>query len=459
MIVAARRRHAMAMNASDTIVAISSAVGSAARMIVRASGPASRSLLAHLTPNAAFIGGGAERTRLHVAGMTIPAWVYCFATPHSVTGEDVLEMHIPGNPLLARLLLEEAVKRGARQAEPGEFTARAYFNGRMDLTAAEGVAATIAAHSDRELAAARQLLAGELSRRLAPLMDRIAETLGVIEVGIDFSEEEVQFISSEALSARLGEIDAGLQRLLDESTRFERLSHEPQVVLIGRPNAGKSTLLNALAGEQRAVVSPHAGTTRDAIAAEVRLRRGTIRLLDVAGLDHADKTDSIARQMQSRARQTLEAADLVLLVRDGQQTSDDLPISDRPPDLIVETKSDLGERSGTGVTEPVAHAKTSTVHVSALTGENLDALRDRLDEMAFGAFDGAASLALNARHVHAVEQARQAVTRACQRIGNAGDEILALELREALDLLGGVLGDVSPDDVLGRIFSTFCIGK
>jgi tRNA modification GTPase len=230
-------------------------------------------------------------------------------------------------------------------------------------------------------------------------------------------------------------------------------------VLIGRPNAGKSTLLNALAGEQRAVVSPHAGTTRDAIAAEVRLRRGTIRLLDVAGLEQSDKTDSIARQMQSRARQTLEAADLVLLVRDGQQTSDDLPISDRPPDLIVETKSDLGERSGTGVTEPVAHAKTSTVHVSALTGENLDALRDRLDEMAFGAFDGAASLALNARHVHAVQQARQAVTRACQRIGNAGDEILALELREALDLLGGVLGDVSPDDVLGRIFSTFCIGK
>jgi tRNA modification GTPase len=447
------------MNASDTIVAISSAVGPAARMIVRASGPAGRSLLAYLSPDATFIGGRAQRIHLHVAGMVIPAWVYGFAKPHSVTGEDVLEMHIPGNPLLARMLLEEAVSCGARQAEPGEFTARAYFNGRMDLTAAEGVAATIAAQSDRELAAARQLLAGELSRRLAPLMDQVAQTLGLIEVGIDFSEEDVQFIAPEALSARLGEIDAGLQRLLDESARFERLSHEPQVVLIGRPNAGKSTLLNALVGEQRAVVSPHAGTTRDAIAVEIRLRRGTIRLLDVAGLEHIDETDSIARQMQSRARQTLQTADLVLLVRDGQETSNDPAISDRPPDLVVETKSDLGEHSGTSVTGPAVHPKASTVRVSALTGENLDALRDRLDELAFGAFDGAASLALNARHVHAVEQARQAIARARQRIGNAGDEILALELREALDVLGGVLGDVSPDDVLGRIFSTFCIGK
>jgi tRNA modification GTPase len=382
--------------------------------------------------------------------MLVPAWLFCFASPHSVTGEDVLEMHIPGNPLLARMLLDALIHHGARQAEPGEFTARAFFNGRMDLTAAEGVAATIAAHSDRELQAARQLMAGELARRLAPIMDGLAETLGLIEVGIDFSEEDVTFLSPEQLASRLDEAGAALRQLLDDSARFERLSHEPQVVLVGRPNAGKSTLLNALSGQQRAVVSPHAGTTRDAISSEVRLRRGTIRLTDVAGIEGAAHGDSISEQMQQRAHRAAMSADLVVLVRDLRDRADP-PAIQRKPDLVVETKADLADAPELSASSPL--------RVSAVTGFHLQHLRDRLDELAFGVFDGSASLALNARHVHAIEQAREAIGRAKANAERVSAEIVALELREALDALGSILGNVSPDDVLGRIFSTFCIGK
>jgi tRNA modification GTPase len=344
------------------------------------------------------------------------------------------------------MLLDELIRHGARQAEPGEFTARAYFNGRIDLTEAEGVAATIAAQGERELAAARQLMAGELARRLKPVLIDLADTLALIEVGIDFSEEDVTFISPEELNARIEQMDGSLEALLRESARFERLSHEPRIVLVGRPNAGKSTLLNALAGHARAVVSPQQGTTRDAIWAQVRLRRGMVRVIDIAGLD-ALAEDSISRQMQDRARQAIEQADLLVLVRD---CTDDRPspLLGRPPDLHVASKSDLA-----GSVQP------DELPISVVTSTNINELRDQLDLFAFGETTSGAALAVNARHVQAIQEAREALCRAIERTNTSQAELLALELREALDVLGSVLGSVTPDDVLGRIFSGFCIGK
>src|SRR4051812_41404643 len=285
------------MQTDDTIVAISSAVGPAARMIVRLSGGGSQAIASHIC---ADFTGLVRLCRLRFSNLEIVGWVYSFRAPHSYTGEDTVEFHIPGNPLLVRLLVDELIRFGARAADPGEFTARAYFNGRLDLSQAEGIAATIAASSDAELRAARQLLAGELARRVKPAMDSLADTLALVEVGIDFSEEDVEFLTANQIGSRLDAIDQLLNDLMRDTARLERLHHTPQFVLMGRPNAGKSTLLNALAGQDRAVVSPHAGTTRDALSAEVALSRGMIRLIDVAGIAEAGSSDDIERQMRER---------------------------------------------------------------------------------------------------------------------------------------------------------------
>lgn len=435
------------MQLGDTICAISSSLAPAARIIVRLSGPEAIRLalrIASLDPDRAV-----SRLTITVANCSFPAWIYIFRAPRSVTAEDVVELHLPGNVLLARWTVDALLKLGARQAEPGEFTARAYFNGRLDLSQAEGVAAAVSAHSASELAAARQLLAGELSRRLRPLMEEIAHTLALVEAGIDFTDEDISFISAADAKSRIESVIDKLSLLISESSRFEPLAHWPAVVLVGRPNAGKSTLLNALAGHERAVVSPIAGTTRDVLSATVNLQRGSIQLFDVAGFEStpaeagSNPMTQVSSDMQRRAWMTLEAADHVILV---VAADDDVPMIPLPrvPDLILRTKADL-------------HAHSDPLAVSALTGRGMDSFRQRLDELVFSRTTGS-SLALNARHIACVEAAIESLQHAKPAV-NAGPEILALELRQALDALGRVLGEVTPDDVLGRIFSTFCIGK
>jgi tRNA modification GTPase len=444
------------MTFGDTIAAISSAVGPAARMIVRLSGPKSRQIAAELcdlaNDRAAF------RTHLRFNALSVPAWLYQFHAPRSYTGEDIIEFHLPGNPLLVRMLLDELIQRGARSAEPGEFTARAYFSGRIDLTEAEGVAAAIAAHGEDELAAARQLLAGQLARRLRPIMDQLAEMLSLVEAGIDFSEDDVTFIATDEVTRRVNAIDNALTQLLAESARFEQLTHEAEFVLLGRPNAGKSTLLNALARTHRAIVSPIEGTTRDVISAHVSLNRGVVRVTDLAGLDEQtpDPPDSspqseINQKMRAHALATAESADFVLLVQDAADPRPRLTPT-RPPCLTVLTKIDLLPAEPTTGPNEIA--------ISAQTGKNLAALRQQLDELAFGHTTPAASkIALNARHLQAISETQEALHRATQAAEHAGPEVIALELRESLDGLGSILGQVTPDDVLGRVFATFCIGK
>jgi tRNA modification GTPase len=436
----------------NTIAAISSAVGPAARMIVRASGPEVIDVASALGVDVTALGGNAARRTIAFNDLQVPAWVYLFRGPRSYTGEDLVEFHLPGSPILAKMLLEELLRRGARLAEPGEFTARAYFNGRIGLTAAEGVAATVAANNQQELVAARQLISGELARRVMPIMDDLADVLALVEVGIDFSEEDISFLTTEQVRKRTSAADESLAQLLAESGRFERLAHGPRVVLVGRPNAGKSTLLNVLAGHERAVVSPVAGTTRDALSAEVALKRGNVRVIDVAGIeddfDNATTTE-IDQKMRRRALETIETADVLVLVEEAADSGVPLLLT-RQPDLVVRSKSDLLPPGG----------DDRALRLSAKTGVGIDDFKRILDTLCFGeARATAAALALNVRHVTAVNEARAALHRVRDEIGSAPAEVLALELREALDALAAVVGRVTPDDVLGRIFSGFCIGK
>jgi tRNA modification GTPase len=345
-------------------------------------------------------------------------------------------------------LVDELVARGARQADPGEFSARAFFNRKVRLDEAEGIAAVISATNDRELEAARRLRGGELARRLEPVIDQLTSLLALCELGIDFAEEEDIVVLDPADAARRVEaIHAGLAQLLAEAPALEQLGRAPRIALVGRPNAGKSTLLNALAGFRRAVPSPEAGTTRDAITADVEVPGGLVTLVDLAGLgeEAADPLDAEGRR---RAEHEARTADVLLIVRDPVSSGADPPLP-RPADLCVWTKADLlpGPLGSDGLA------------VSGTTGAGLAELREKLGEAAFSAVGGGEALALSARHREWISAALSGLAAAGHEALQNRPELFALHLREALDSLGTILGVVTPDEVLGRIFGQFCIGK
>jgi tRNA modification GTPase len=434
------------MISPDTIVALSSAPGAAARAIVRLSGSSAVAIAGGIADDLPENPGSSRKGRLKIGPFQIPGSLYFFRAPGSYTGEDLIEFHLPGNPLLCDRLIGRCVELGARLAEPGEFTARAYFNGKMDLTQAEGVAATITAMSERQLRAARQLLAGELARRITPIMDLLAETLALVEAGIDFVDEDITLISTDELAARISRAEMMLRELIDQSARFEPASNEPTVALIGRPNAGKSTLLNVLARFDRAIVSPIAGTTRDALSADAALPHGIVKIIDVAGLDESTASDEIQSQMQGRARRAAQSADILISV---VEIGDNRPPVDvgRAADIRVRSKIDLG-----------GEIRAGELAVSAIASRGLDELRKTLDKIAFGDHGGPATLTLNGRHMQAIDATRAALELA-RAESSSGHEWIALHLREAIDQIGQIIGAVSPDELLGKIFSKFCIGK
>ncbi len=445
----------------DTIVAISSAVGPAARMIVRVSGPASLPILQKLGDEIS-IKSGAYFIRLNYPAapsrenqsLQVPCWVYVFNAPRSYTGQDGFELHLPGNPLLAKMYVSHLISLGARAAEPGEFTSRAFLTGRLDLTEAEGVAATIAASNDAQLRASRQLLAGELSRRLSPIMQKLIQSLALVEAGIDFTEEDISFIQIDQLRQNITEINIQLNELLAQSTRFERIIHQPTFALIGKPNSGKSTLLNALTGLDRAVVSPIAGTTRDIISGSIQLKHGIATLIDVAGIEAVGHDPhGINRQMQERSRRAAEESDYLIELIDATHPNDRIILS-RKPDLVVINKSDLKSEIS-NLKSQISNC--TSILISAKNKTGLDQLKTQMDHLAFAKQTSGTSLTLNLRHVKAIEETLVNLGQAFEVIETP--ELVAAELRHALDLLGQILGQVTPDDVLGHIFGQFCIGK
>lgn len=448
------------MHPADTIVAVSSAPGVAVRGILRITGPQAVAHANALLRQPLSGTAGTFAAQLRCAPLTITVLV--FTAPRSFTGEDTVELHGPGSPALLQQLQESVLRSGARTAGPGEFSLRAFLHGKLDLTMAEGIAATIAASGTRELQAAAVLRNGHFYQWLQQCTRQLTHILALLEVGLDFADEpDMVFIDPEELLAQVrvlrDEIIGVQRRALD----WQRLSRLPAVVLLGRANVGKSLLLNRLSASTRALVSPVAGTTRDVLEAIVPTPSGPIRLLDVAGLEQQTALE-LRTAMHHARRQALAQADVILVLLDAEDTPEsvaelgqELAAFAHLPTLWVRNKVDLPAAGTDGVATAWAISAQSGAGIPALIRQ-VGAYAYRNEALAGQVF------VLNARH----RELLSATTDSLQRLLamtppqlTAHPELAASELRLALDLLGQITGHTAPDAVLGHIFSQFCLGK
>lgn len=443
---------------SDTIAAVASATGMAGVGVVRVSGPAVPAI-AH-----ALLGRAPGPRYAHftafreAAGELIDRGLLLhFPAPASYTGEHVLELQGHGSAVLLDLLLRRVCELGARLARPGEFTERAFLNGKLDLAQAEAVADLIASRSQAGARAALQSMEGVFSRKVDTLLRALITLRVHIEAAIDFPEEEIDFLADPAIDRQLVAVQAELAALLRETQRGLRLKDGLRVAIVGRPNAGKSSLLNALAGSDRAIVNAAAGTTRDVLRESVSLDGIVLELADTAGLRETD--DAVEREGVRRALGELQRADVALLVTDAKQADIDLALladlDEGVEQLVLVNKIDLDSGAPHGETRNGRR----WLWASAKTGVGLDTLRDVLKQLA-GAGSGDGAFSARRRHVLALQQVDVHLNHAAlylreQRAG----EIAAEELRQAQQVLGEITGSYSSDDLLGAIFSSFCIGK
>jgi tRNA modification GTPase len=375
--------------------------------------------------------------------------VLYFKAPRSYTGEDVLELQGHGGPVVLHEVLRAALEAGARPAEPGEFTRRAFLNGKLDLAQAEAVADLIDAASREAARSALRSLAGEFSTAVGALAGQLTELRALTEAMLDFPEEEVEGLHRDDAGRRLARLRAGLEEVLAKSRQGSLLRSGIHVVLAGRPNVGKSSLLNRLAGEERAIVTAVPGTTRDALREPIQIEGVPIVVVDTAGL--RESADEIERIGMARTRSELERADVVLVVMEAgrmEPPGGELPAA--ASRITVVNKIDLVAGAAPG-----RHGEA--IHVSAKTGAGLDALRRALLEAAGWSSRGESVFLARERHLRALEAARKHLAAAgAQR---AHWEFFAEELRLAQEALGSITGRVSADDLLGEIFARFCIGK
>ncbi|MEI8233106.1 MAG: tRNA uridine-5-carboxymethylaminomethyl(34) synthesis GTPase MnmE [Verrucomicrobiota bacterium] len=441
----------------DTIAALSTAFGEGAIALLRMSGPRavaiaeglfrSKRRVAELPPRLQQFGAIVQEGRvLDEVLLTV------FRAPASYTGEEMVEIACHGGILVTRRLLALLLEHGARAAGPGEFTQRAFLNGKMDLTQAEAVMDLIRAQTDLGLRAATEQLEGRLGGRIRDLRETLTEILAHVEAYIDFPEEEITPDTGAVLQARLEGVADALAGLLRTADQGRLLREGVRTVLYGAPNVGKSSLLNRLLGFERAIVSELPGTTRDTIEEVINLRGIPLRLIDTAGVRTAH--DAVEREGIARTLRHLERADLVLHIVDASQPCAEPP---DPSRLLVLNKIDLGEHP--------SWAGVPGVRVSCLESagpRGIDPLAAAIGERALGGgiTGGDVSIAINARHQACLQSAARFVQAARQALKDGlSAEFIALELHSALDAVGDVVGRVDTEDLLGKIFTTFCVGK
>jgi len=455
----------MLLRTHDTIVAVASAPGGALRGIVRVSGPSClQNAKQWFQPQdgADITATGYPQTvsgtaTINDRGDALPGELYVWPTDRSYTRQPTVEFHTLGSPPLLELLVQTICRRGARPAEPGEFTLRAFLAGRIDLTQAEAVLGVIDAGSQTELDVALRQLAGGLAGPLSRIRDQLLDALAHLEAGLDFVEEDIEFISRETLRRQLLESHQQVAELAGRMSARSATAAEYRVVLCGRPNAGKSSLLNALARSHRAIVSEVAGTTRDYVTAAIFCGGLPCLFIDTAGMGEGESSETeIHAAAQSTARQQWRDAHLQLLCLDSSRDLDAWEQAEleqyEDRRLVVLTKCDLSR----------SNPSINALATSSRTGRGLPelerAIAERLASLAGSSGDVVAGTAARCRD--SLDRALASLDAALEAVdAGVGEEFVAADLRLALDELGRVAGAVYTDDILDRIFSRFCIGK
>ncbi|HWP01396.1 MAG TPA: tRNA uridine-5-carboxymethylaminomethyl(34) synthesis GTPase MnmE [Methylococcus sp.] len=442
----------------DTIAAIATPPGKGGVGVVRISGAGVQRVIdgvigTALTPRHAHF-----RNFLDADGSVLDSGLALyFPTPASFTGEDVLELHAHGSPVLLDLLLRRVLQLGCRLARPGEFSERAYLNGKIDLAQAEAVADLIDSATAAAARSAQRSLQGEFSRRIQELVEELIRLRLYVEAAIDFAEEEIDFLGDAAIAGKLSNLLAAVAAIRRQARQGALLREGLTVAIAGRPNAGKSSLLNALAGRETAIVTELPGTTRDLLREAIQIDGLPLHVIDTAGLRSSD--DPVEREGIRRARDAIAAADCILLVLDARHPAQGTELlSDFPPHipiLRIHNKIDLtGEPSRVSVVDG-----STAIHMSAKTGEGLELLRNQLSRLAGREAGLSGVFSARRRHLEAIERARLALTQAELHLARGSGELLAEELHSAQRALGEITGEFTNEDLLSRIFAQFCVGK
>ncbi|HEY0563031.1 MAG TPA: tRNA uridine-5-carboxymethylaminomethyl(34) synthesis GTPase MnmE [Methylophilus sp.] len=442
----------------ETIAAIATASGAGGIGIVRISGPLSQhiasAILGVCPPprHAAYLDFKDDHGDLIDRGIAI-----FYPNPHSYTGEDVLELQGHGGTALMQILLARCIALGARQAQPGEFTRRAYLNDKLDLAQAEAVADVINASTTEAAKSAMRSLSGEFSQSIQSLLQQLIELRMYVEACLDFPEEDIDFITQGRVAEKIAINQQALATIFGKAKQGALLRDGIHVVLIGQPNVGKSSLMNALAGEEVAIVTPIAGTTRDTIKSAIQINGVPLHIIDTAGL--RDTEDEVEKFGIARTWRATETANIALLMVDSAHgiTEQEKSILARLPQEIakiwVHNKIDLSQEA------PAMQEIHGDAHIylSAKSGQGLDLLKAQLLQFAGYQVGNEGVFMARARHLQALEVVRQNLHTAALQINSA--ELLAEELRLAQEALSSITGEFTPDDLLGEIFSKFCIGK
>jgi tRNA modification GTPase len=440
---------------SETIVALSTPPGVAALAVIRLSGPESCAIAERLvtvkleeTP-----GHVAYRTLAHEGKTLDDTVLTLWRAPHSYTGEDTAEISCHGNPHIVESIIRACLELGARMARPGEFTQRAFLNDKLSLTQAEGLLDLLYAPTERALASARAMKEGKLGAALEAMRGELVDLLSHLEASLDFAEEGIEPRVGEEFSMRVKSVREKIDQLIRTAPLGRILQEGALTVIVGEPNVGKSSLLNALLREDRAIVAPTPGTTRDLIDAPCNVRGLPLRLIDTAG--QRDSADPVEIEGNRRARAMLPKAQLLLHVVEAHQpyAATRITLPENVPQILIANKADLG------VNESLPK---DAVLISSKTGDGLGALEAKIEAvlLADGADETETVLTINARQDATLQRAEQALDRALEALrASAGLEIVSIELRDALHELAEVIGETDNEDILTRLFQNFCIGK